>query len=397
MPPEPLPPEPLPSEPLPSEPLPSEPLPAGEPAAEPASEPQSPPSPPSGLLSQARALAATARSAIESAGNLEALAAVRARFAGKHGELKGLLRAISAVPKADRPTVGAEVNRLAGEVESLLEARRAGLDADEADVAPDPAFDPTLPGVRFPEGSVHPVSMVLDEMRAIFTRMGFDEASGPELEDAWHNFDALNVPASHPAREPSDQFFVENGLLLRSQTSTVQIRVMETHEPPFRVFAPGRVYRPDTVDARHLYAFHQVEGLVVDEGISFADLKACIHTFARSMYGDDVALRFRASYFPFTEVSAELDVRCPACAGGKVGDTAGGDARCATCGGEGWLELGGCGMVHPRVLAGVGIDPERWTGFAFGMGVERIAMRRWHLDDIRHVEENDVRFLSQFR
>jgi phenylalanyl-tRNA synthetase alpha chain len=349
--------------------------------------------PPAGPLDAARSLAAEARQSAAAARDLPALAAVRARFVGKNGVLKGVLRSISALPKEERPQVGAEVNRLAAEVESLLEERKSRLEEEAADGPSDPEFDPTLPGTRAAEGSIHPVSIVLDEIRAVFTRMGFDEAVGPEVEDAWHNFDALNIPPGHPAREPTDQFFVENGLLLRSQTSTVQVRVMESRKPPLRIFAPGRVYRPDTVDARHLYAFHQVEGLVVDEGISFADLKSCINTFARSMYGAEVVTRFRPHNFPFTEVSAELDVRCPACAGrGQDGS-----ARCSTCGGEGWIELLGCGMVHPRVFELVGYDPERWTGFAFGLGVERVAMRRWHLDDVRMLEDNDVRFLSQFR
>jgi phenylalanyl-tRNA synthetase alpha chain len=342
------------------------------------------------LLSRAAELADEARTAVAGARDLAALAAARAHFVGKNGVLKGLLRGVASVPKEDRPRVGAEVNRHAAEVERLLEERKAALEAEDADAPPDPTFDPTLPGTRLPEGSVHPVGIVLDEIRAIFTRMGFDEVSGPEVEDAWHNFDALNIPAGHPAREPTDQFYVEGGRFLRSQTSTVQVRVMESRKPPLRIFAPGRVYRPDTVDARHLYAFHQVEGLVVDEGISFADLKHCIATFARSIYGADVATRFRPHNFPFTEVSAELDVRCPTC-----GDRARGP--CSTCGGEGWIEVLGCGMVHPRVFELVGYDPERWTGFAFGLGVERVAMRRWGLDDVRLLEENDVRFLAQFR
>lgn len=351
--------------------------------------------PPAGLLHEAAALASEALASIAACADLVSLAALRAKYAGKNGALKGLLKAISAVPKEDRPRVGAEVNRLAADVEAALESRKAQLEAEEADGPPDPHFDPTLPGAPAPEGSVHPVSIVMDEIRAIFTRMGFDEASGPEVEDAWHNFDALNIPAGHPAREATDQFFVENGLLLRSQTSTVQVRVMESRKPPLRVFAPGRVYRPDTVDARHLYAFHQVEGLVVDEGISFADLKSCINSFARSMYGSAVVTRFRPHNFPFTEVSAELDVRCPSCGAGDR--AAAGAVRCATCGGEGWIEVLGCGMVHPRVFELVGYDPERWTGFAFGLGVERVAMRRWRLDDVRMLEDNDVRFLRQFR
>lgn len=344
------------------------------------------------LLAEASSMTAAASREVAAAADVSALAAVRARYAGKNGALKDLLKGLSALPREARPAAGAEVNRLVASVQEALDARRAALEAAGADEPDDPTFDPTLPGAPLPQGSRHPVSIILDEMRAIFVRMGFDEVTGPEVEDAWHNFDALNIPAGHPARERTDQFYVEGGRLLRSQTSTVQVRVMETRKPPLRVFAPGRVYRPETVDARHLYAFHQVEGLVVDEGISLADLKACIRTFAESMYGEGVPTRFRPHNFPFTEVSAELDVRCPACGGAEGA----GGGRCATCGGEGWMELGGCGMVHPRVLAMCGIDPERWTGFAFGMGVERIAMRRWKLEDIRMLEENDVRFLSQF-
>ena len=348
------------------------------------------------LLEEARQLAAEARRGVEEAGDLEALAAVRAKLVGKHGRVKDLQRAISSLPREDRPRAGAEVNRVAREVEERLAARHEALEALAAVGPPDPAFDPTLPGRASAEGSMHPVTLVLEEVRRIFTRLGFDEASGPELEDPWHNFDALNIPPDHPARSPSDQFYVEGGGLLRSQTSTVQIRVMESREPPLRVFAPGRVYRPETVDATHLYAFHQVEGLMVGEDVTFADLKACLVTFARSMYGEDVVTRFRPWYFPFTEVSAELDLRCPACSGEGVGGP-GRAARCGTCGGEGWMEILGCGMVHPNVFRAVGHDPERFTGFAFGMGLERIAMRRWRLDDIRLLTENDVRFLSQFR
>ncbi len=345
----------------------------------------------SALRAEAARLDATAREAIASAADLDSLAAVRARLVGKQGEVKALQRAISGLPREERPVVGAEVNQLAQAVEGLLDARRAALEAEMADGPPDPTFDPTFPGVRLPGGSLHPVTLVLEDIRAIFTRLGFDEVSGPEVEDAWHNFDALNIPSHHPARSPQDNFYVEGGRLLRSQTSTVQVRVMESREPPLRVFAPGRVYRPETVDARHLYAFHQVEGLMVGEGVTFADLKACLVSFARSFYGDGVVTRFRASYFPFTEVSAELDLQCPGCGGGSSAAE-----RCSVCGGEGWMEVLGCGMVHPRVLETVGYDAEKVTGFAFGMGVERLAMRRWALDDIRLLCENDVRFLSQF-
>jgi phenylalanyl-tRNA synthetase alpha chain len=346
---------------------------------------------PGALLEEARSVACMAHDDIARAGDLETLARTRARYVGKQGEIKSLLKRIASVPASDRPATGAEINRLATEVEDLLEKRRAELDAAAADGPADPTFDPSMPGRHLPEGSLHVVTLVLDEIRAILTRLGFDEISGPEIEDAWHNFDALNIPPEHPARLPSDNFYVEGGRLLRSQTSTVQIRALESREPPLRVFAPGRVYRPDAVDARHLYAFHQVEGLMVGEGVTFADLKACLIAFARSMYGEDVVTRFRPSYFPFTEVSAELDLRCPGCGGRRSTE------RCSVCGGEGWMEILGCGMVHPNVLRTVGHDPEHYTGFAFGMGVERVAMRRWHLDDIRLLVENDVRFLAQFR
>lgn len=343
------------------------------------------------LLAEAASLTRAALGEIARCGDLAALAALRARLAGKQGALKGLLKGISAVAPDRRPAVGAEVNRLARDVEAALTARRDELERSAAEGPPDATFDPTLPGIRRDEGSFHLVTLVLDEIRAILTRLGFDEVGGPELEDAWHNFDALNIPPDHPARQPSDNFLVEGGRLLRSQTSTVQIRVMQSRQPPLRVFAPGRVYRPDVVDARHLYAFHQVEGLMVGEDVTFADLKACLVAFAESLYGERVPTRFRPSYFPFTEVSAELDLQCPACGGRSQ------TARCSVCGGEGWMELLGCGMVHPRVFEAVGYDPERYTGFAFGMGVERAAMRRYALDDVRLLVENDVRFLEQFR
>ena len=343
------------------------------------------------LLEEARSLAGRALEDVARCGDLESLAALRSRLVGKQGTLKALLKRISSVPTDARPATGAAINRLAKDVETALDARRADLDATAAEGPPDLTFDPTMPGIVRGEGSLHVVTLVLEEIRAILTRLGFDEVSGPEIEDAWHNFDALNIPPDHPARGREDNFYVEGGRLLRSQTSTMQIRAMETMKPPLRIFAPGRVYRPDTVDARHLYAFHQVEGLMVGLDVTFADLKACLVTFARSMYGDDVVTRLRPSYFPFTETSAELDIRCPGC-GGRASP-----ARCGVCGGEGWMEILGCGMVHPNVFRHVGYDPEKCTGFAFGMGVERVAMRRWKLDDVRYLVENDVRFLEQFR
>jgi len=351
------------------------------------------------LIARAEALAAHAERELAAVTTLAQLAVVRAALVGKKGAVKDLQRGISAVPKDARRVAGQAVNVIAKQMQAAVDARKTELESSAGDAPLDPTFDPSWPGPPVPAGSLHPVTLVLEEIRRIFTRLGFDEVSGPEVEDAWHNFDALNIPSHHPARLPSDNFYVEGDRLLRSQTSTVQIRVMESREPPFRVFAPGRVYRPETVDATHLYAFHQVEGLMVGEDVTFADLKACLRTFAESMYGEGVETRFRPSYFPFTEVSAELDLRCPACLdrGGDADAALPGSMECSLCGGERWMEVLGCGMVHPRVLRTVNIDPERFTGFAFGMGVERVAMRRWKLDDIRLLVENDVRFLSQFR
>ncbi len=351
------------------------------------------------LVARAEALAADAAPRIVAAATLDDLAVVRASLVGKKGAVKALQREISALQQDDRKAAGQAVNRVARQIQGALDDRKAELLAVADEGVPDPTFDPTWPGAPITTGSLHPVTLVIDEIRRIFTRLGFDEATGPEVEDAWHNFDALNIPSHHPAREPTDNFYVEGGRLLRSQASTVQIRVMEQRKPPLRVFAPGRVYRPETVDATHLYAFHQVEGLMVGPDVTFADLKACLNTFAESMYGADVQTRFRPSYFPFTETSAELDLRCPACArtaAAAADDGLPGSTACHVCGGEGWLEILGCGMVHPNVLRTVGIDPEEHTGFAFGMGAERVAMRRWQLDDIRLLVENDDRFLSQF-
>lgn len=327
------------------------------------------------LLTEARSLVAAAESRLASVSTRDEWAELRAELFGKRGRLKALKKRIAELPREDRRHTGAAINALATALEQTLDRRRAELEAEAAAGAPDPHFDPTWPGVVRERGTLHPVSLLLDQARRIFARLGFDEASGPELEDAWHNFDALNIPPNHPAREPTDQFYVEGGGLLRSQTSTVQIRVMESRKPPLRIFAPGRVYRPETVDATHLYAFHQVEGLMVGPDVTFVDLKACLLTFVRSLFHGDVEVRFRPNYFPFTEVSAELDVRRP-------------DGS--------WMEVLGCGMVHPAVFEAVGYDPEEVTGFAFGMGLERLAMQRWKLDDIRLLEENDVRFLRQF-
>jgi len=309
----------------------------------------------------------------------------------------------SGVKSAPDPAAfGSALNRFKSAVEEAVRSRLSALGGSAAPAgspggsaasAVDPPFDPTMPGTRARRGTLHPISLVTRELVRVFAGLGFEVATGPEVEDEEHNFDGLNIPPDHPARDPSENFTLPGGLLLRSQTSPVQVRMLESRRPPIRILAPGRVYRPDTVDARHLYAFHQVEGLCVGEGISMADLKGTLAAFAEGFYGTGVRTRFRPSYFPFTEPSAEMDVTCPACAG-TAEDVPG--HRCSTCGGEAWMELLGCGMVHPRVLLRAGHDPERWTGFAFGMGIERAAMRRWAIEDIRALVENDVRFLGQF-
>ncbi len=298
-----------------------------------------------------------------------------------------------AEPSA-RAAWGAAANRLKREVEaSVAAALEAAAPSADSALAPGAVpFDPTMPGRSVPVGSVHPLTIVRREVERVFAGLGFEVEVGPEVEDEEHNFEGLNIPQGHPARDPGENLRLPGGWLLRSQTSPVQVRTLRARKPPLRVLAPGRVYRPDTVDARHLYAFHQVEGLCVAEGIGMSDLKGTLGAFAEGFYGSGVSIRFRPSYFPFTEPSAEMDVGCPACQGAT------GAARsCSTCGGEGWMELLGCGLVHPDVLLRAGVDPERWTGFAFGMGLERAAMRRWSLADIRCLVENDVRFLEQFR
>jgi len=327
------------------------------------------------LLAEARSIAKGAEDSVAASHDSDALAKIRAQLIGKKGAVKALQKRITEVPKEDRRSVGQSINEMAGDVRALIERRKAEIEVEQGPADLDQHFDPTEPGRAVARGSSHPLSIMLADIRRIFTRLGFDEVTGPEVEDAWHNFDALNIPEHHPARSPQDQFYVEGGRLLRSQTSTVQIRVMETNKPPLRVFAPGRVFRPETVDATHLYAFQQVEGLMVGPDVTFADLKGCLISFVESLLGKGLELRFRPHNFPFTEVSAELDVRRP---------------------GGGWMEVLGCGMVHPNVFRRVGYDPEEVTGFAFGVGVERLAMRRWNLTDIRSLVENDVRFLRQF-
>ena len=314
------------------------------------------------------------------------LEAIRVKYLGKKGEVTQLLRGMGKVPPEERPRLGKLVNEArdkleralqeaGGKLASLEEQRR--LEGERVDI--------TLPGRRPPLGHKHPLTLVLDEIKHVFRGMGFDVVQGPEVETDYYNFEALNVPKYHPARDMQDTFYITDDILLRTQTSPVQVRVMERRKPPIRIIAPGKVYRCDA-DVTHSPMFHQVEGLAVDKHITFGDLKGVLKVFAEELFGKDTGVRFRPSYFPFTEPSAEIDISCVMCHG----------KGCRVCSHSGWLEILGAGMVHPRVLEMVVYDPEEVGGFAFGMGVERIAMLKYGVDDIRLFFENDARFLAQF-
>jgi len=327
-----------------------------------------------------------AREEIERAATRRDLDEVRVKYLGKRGTLTQLLRALPGLPPAERPIVGKEANAAKTGLESELEAREAVLEGLErrARLAADRP-DLSLPGRRIVPGALHPLTQVHDEIVDVFTGMGFAVAEGPEVELDFYNFEALNIPKDHPARDMQDTFYVGGEVLLRTHTSPVQIRTMERQKPPVRIICPGRVYRRDA-DITHSPVFHQVEGLAVDRGISMADLKGTLALFARELFGPDSRIRFRPSFFPFTEPSAEVDVLCFLCKGGG----------CRVCKQSGWLEILGSGMVHPRILRAMGYDTEEVTGWAFGMGIERVAMLRYGVDDIRLFFENDLRFLSQF-
>jgi phenylalanyl-tRNA synthetase alpha chain len=324
------------------------------------------------------------QSQLASAATSEALERVRVEFLGRKGRLAELMKTLPALSPAERPAAGKRANEVKCALVAALDERAKAL-ASKAP-ARRAAEDLTLPGIPVRLGRRHVIMQTMVEMVDIFQRLGFDVAWGPEVEDTWHNFEALNIPLDHPAADPDNSFFLSDRVILRTQTSPVQIRVMETQKPPIRVVAPGRVYRPETVDASHGYMFHQLEGLMVDEGVTFRDLKCVLNLYVREFFSPGAKTRFRPHFFPFTEPSAELDMACTLCDG----------KGCAVCGGKGWLELLGCGMVDPNVLAGVGIDPERYTGFAFGFGIERPAMLKHGIHDIRLLFENDVRFLEQF-
>ncbi len=330
-----------------------------------------------------------ALAALAQAGDAQALDAVRVKYLGKKGELTGLLKQMGKLSAEERPVIGQLANQVREEITQAVEQRGEALEhaALEARLAEE-TLDVTIPGRRPELGHQHPMSIVLDELKEIFVGMGFQIAEGPEVELADYNFTKLNTEEGHPAREWSDTFYIkeDSSLLLRTQTSPMQVRTMEQQPLPIRVVAPGRVYRKDEVDATHSPMFHQIEGLVVDKGITMADLKGTLNAALKALYGPETVTRFRPHHFPFTEPSCEVDVQCHAC-GGK---------GCRVCKGEGWIEVLGAGMVHPKVLQGVGIDTDVYSGWAFGMGVERLVMRRFGITDLRLIFENDTRFLSQF-
>ncbi len=315
------------------------------------------------------------------------LESLRVRFLGKKGELTAVLRGMGALSAEERPRMGQLANDVRAAIEAAIAVRGAELKERMLQKClTEEKLDVTMPGEAPRMGHRHPLNRVQREMEEIFIGMGFQIAEGPEVEYDYYNFQALNIPKNHPARDTQDTFYITDNILLRSQTSPVQVRVMEKQKPPIRVISPGRVYRSDALDATHSPLFHQMEGLVVDKGITMSDLKGTLETFAKKMFGENTKIRFRPHHFPFTEPSAEVDVSCFAC-GGK---------GCRICKGEGWIEILGAGMVHPFVLSNCGIDPEIYSGFAFGMGIERVAMKHYGIDDIRLFYENDERFLKQF-
>ncbi len=337
-------------------------------------------------MGDTESLLAEALQAIEAASDERALDGLRVQYLGKKGSFTDLLKSLGKLPAEERPAAGEGINRAKNQLQSAIESRKkdivsAALDAQLSDEK----IDVTLPGRRQSKGGLHPITITIERIKTIFASAGYDVAEGPEIEDDYHNFEALNIPAHHPARAMHDTFYVSPGTVLRTHTSPVQVHVMENGKPPFRMICPGRVYRCDS-DLTHTPMFHQVEGLLVDENVTMADLKGTVVHFLHAYFEAEMPVRFRPSYFPFTEPSAEVDMGCVSCGG----------EGCRICGHTGWLEVMGCGMVHPRVLEMSGIDTQKYSGFAFGMGVERLAMLRYDVSDLRLYFENDVRFLQQF-
>lgn len=339
------------------------------------------------MKEQINAILLESKNQVANSQNEADIEAVRVKYLGKKGELTAVLKQMGSLSPEERPKMGALVNEAKQELETLIAGKKSELKAAEQEKKlAEETIDITLPAKEIKPGKLHPLNTVLDDMINIFQSMGFDVVDGPEVETDHYNFECLNVPADHPARDMQDTFYLAENLLLRTQTSAAQIRTMETRKPPIRVICPGRVFRADEVDATHSPVFHQIEGLVVDKGVTMCDLKGVLEEFAHEIYGSDTKVKFRPSFFPFTEPSVEVDVTCSEC-GGK---------GCRVCKGSGWIEILGAGMVHPNVLKSCGIDPEEYSGFAFGIGLDRLTTTRYKISDIRLLFENDKRFLDQF-
>ncbi|WP_461247804.1 phenylalanine--tRNA ligase subunit alpha [Treponema sp. R6D11] len=319
--------------------------------------------------------------------SLKEVEEIRVKYLGKSGMITALMKELGKLPNEEKPVVGKKINELRVFSEEKIKNLKENFEDLELEKKlADEWIDISLPVKRKKIGHKHPLNIILDKICEIFINMGFSVVHGPEIETDYYNFEALNIPQDHPARDSQDSFYITENVLLRTQTSPVQIRVMENQEPPIRIIAPGRVYRSDAVDSTHSPLFHQIEGLVVDKDVSMANLKGCLETFVKKLYGEKTKTRFRPHHFQFTEPSGEMDIACPKCDG----------AGCNVCKGEGWIEILGCGMVHRNVLKGVGIDPDIYSGFAFGLGLERIAMKDLGINDLRLFYENDIRFLEQF-
>ena len=339
------------------------------------------------MKQQLEAIKNTAVAAIGECDTPAQIDEIRVKYLGKKGELTALLKQMGQLDPAERPVMGQLVNEAKAQLETLIADRTAIIKKNETALKlKEETIDITMPGKVAKTGKLHPLNTVLNDMIDIFQSMGFDVVDGPEVETDHYNFEALNVPADHPARDMQDTFYLGENLLLRTQTSAAQIRTMENRKPPIRIICPGRVFRADEVDATHSPVFHQIEGLVVDKGVTMCDLKGVLEQFAHEIYGKDTKVKFRPSFFPFTEPSVEVDVSCSEC-GGK---------GCRVCKGSGWIEILGAGMVHPKVLSACGIDPEVYSGFAFGIGLDRLTTTRYKISDIRLLFENDKRFLDQF-
>lgn len=338
-------------------------------------------------MKQLETIKAEALEALKRAQDAEELEALRLEFLGKKGKLTAVLRGMGALAPEERPAVGQLANEIRDRIEKHVEEKKQAIaKAAKQKKLRDEVIDVTLPGKRRARGGLHPLAQVSRDLENIFLGMGFSIVEGPDVEYDHYCFEALNMPKDHPARDTQDTFYITDNILLRTQTSSVQIRTMEKQKPPIRIISPGRVYRSDTVDATHSPLFHQLEGLVIDKGVTMADLAGTLEAFLRALFGEDTRIRFRPHHFPYTEPSAEVDMSCFVC----------GQKGCSMCKGEGWIEILGCGMVHEKVLADCGIDPTVYSGFAFGIGLERVAMMKYGIDDMRLLYENDTRFLRQF-